>query len=172
MSRRQTRIAALVLLALAGVAGCTASSPEASSSEASSSAPATPPTTAEEAAPCTQRSLAFDPNALDLTGAWAGDDGGIYYLRQVDSVVWWNGMSGRAGPPSDLGRQWNNVARGEIQPDLTITVDWADVPRGDILGNGTLVLQIEDDGSGNVQLSTTSQTGDFGNRLWTPCSPG
>jgi hypothetical protein len=123
-------------------------------------------------ASCDAAPKPFDPNDVDLTGAWAGDDGGIYYLRQLGSVVWWNGMSGRAGSPSDLGRDWNNVARGEID-GLTISVVWADVPRGEIFGDGTLNLAIEDDGTGNVQIVKVSETGaGFGNSIWTPCTPG
>ena len=33
---------------------------------------------------CAPAPLKFDPAAkIDLTGAWAGDDGGIYYVRQL-----------------------------------------------------------------------------------------
>jgi hypothetical protein len=124
------------------------------------------------AAACDKAPKAFNPNHVELTGAWAGDDGGIYYLRQVGTIVWWNGLSGRDGRPSDLGRDWNNVGRGEVD-GLTVNVEWADVPRGGILGDGTLKLTIEDDGTGNVRLVKTSETGGgFGNSLWTPCEPG
>ena len=81
-------------------------------------------------------------------------------------------MSERAGLPSTLGRDWNNVARGEIK-DLAIAVDWADVPRGGILGSGTMNLKIQDDGTGNVRITKVSETGSgFGNTIWTPCKPG
>lgn len=124
------------------------------------------------AAACDKAPKAFNADRVDLTGAWAGDDGGIYYLRQVRMIVWWNGMSGRDGRPADLGRDWNNVARGEIE-GLTIQVEWADVPRGRILGDGTLSLKIEDDGTGNIRIAKVSETGaGFGNSLWTPCAPG
>jgi len=112
----------------------------------------------------------FDPSDIDLTGAWAGDDDGIYYLRQLESVVWWNGMSERDGSPSDLGRVWNNVGRGVIN-GLQIDVEWADVPRGEILGGGTLIVNIQDDGTGNIQLVADGDEGGFGNHVWTPCSP-
>jgi hypothetical protein len=124
------------------------------------------------AAACDKAPKAFNASRVDLTGAWAGDDDGIYYLRQVGSIVWWNGMSGRDGRPSDLGREWNNVGRGEVDR-LTVNVEWADVPRGEILGDGTLNLKIEDDGTGNVRIVKVSETGSgFGNSLWTPCKPG
>jgi hypothetical protein len=131
-----------------------------------------PSPSAAVAAICEKAPKPFDANHVDLTGAWAGDDFGIYYLRQIGSVVWWNGMSERAGSPSRLGRDWNNVGRGQIKA-LKIEVEWADVPRGDILGNGTLSLTIEDDGTGNVKIVKVSETGTgFGNSVWTPCTPG
>ena len=124
------------------------------------------------AAKCDKAPKAFDANHVDLNGAWAGDDEGIYYLRQMGSVLWWNGMSDRAGSPSDLGRGWNNVGRGVIKA-LKVDVEWADVPRGGILGNGTLSLKIEDDGTGNVRIVKVDETGTgFGNNIWTYCTPG
>ena len=121
---------------------------------------------------CERKAIPFDAENIQLQGPWQGADGGIYYLRQLDNVVWWNGMSGRQGPPSELGRGWNNVARGEIR-DLMIFVEWADVPRGGILDGGTLEVTIEPDNSGNLQLRKTRElTGDFGNGVWTPCTLG
>jgi hypothetical protein len=134
--------------------------------------PSASPSPRPIAARCDKVAKAFDAKKIDLTGPWAGDDDGIYYLRQVGSVLWWNGMSERAGVPATLGRDWNNVARGEIK-DLAIAVDWADVPRGEILGGGTMNLKIQDDGTGNVQITKVSETGSgFGNNVWTPCKPG
>jgi hypothetical protein len=97
---------------------------------------------------CRPAPIPFNPTDFDLTGAWAGDDGGIYYLRQVESVVWWNGMSGRNRSPLDVGREWNNVARGVIN-GLRIDVEGSDVPRGaGFITNGSLVLNIQEDGNG------------------------
>jgi hypothetical protein len=158
---------------LAGGAASAGTNPAASvgASTASHAVAVTAAPTPAVAAVCDKAAKAFDATKIDLTGPWAGDDGGIYYLRQVDSFLWWNGMSGRAGTPEQLGRDWNNVARGEIK-GVSIDVDWADIPRGGILGSGTLNLKIEDDGTGNVQIARVTQTGDFGNTLWTPCKPG
>ena len=114
----------------------------------------------------------FDPEQVDLTGPWTGDDGGIYYLRQLESVLWWSGMSGRDGPPEELGRGWNNVARGEID-GLKISVEYADVPRGGNLGSGTLTLTIQADETGNIQMvKDTESPAGFGSSVWTPCTPG
>jgi hypothetical protein len=110
---------------------------------------------------------------MDLTGAWSGDDDGIYYLRQLGKTLWWSGMSNRNGVPSQLGRDWNNVATGEIKDDLTIDLDWADVPRGEVMGYGTLLWKIVDDGTGNARLMKLSETGKpFGGSQFTPCRPG
>jgi len=172
------RISVLLGVVLTLAACGTSASPtggQASPSDASSASPTrgqSPSPTAAVAASCDEAPKPFDPTRLDLTGAWAGDDGGIYYLRQLGSVVWWNGMSGRDGSPSDLGRDWNNVGRGEIK-GLVLDVEWADVPRGQILGNGTLSLKVEDDGTGNAQIVKVAETGTgFGNSVWTHCTPG
>jgi hypothetical protein len=161
------------LLAIVGgavlVAACGSTAPSPAGAANASPAVAAP---AAVAAVCDKTAKAFDATKLDLTGAWAGDDAGIYYLRQVGSVLWWNGMSGRAGTPERLGREWNNVARGEIK-GVSVAVEWADMPRGQIQDGGTMTLKIEDDGTGNVRIVKVSeQTGDFGNNVWTPCKLG
>jgi hypothetical protein len=123
---------------------------------------------------CTLTPVKFDPTArIDLTGAWAGNDGGIYYVRQRGNVIWWNGMSSRNDPPESLGRNWNNVGRGEINADLTIVADWADVPRGLIDGYGTVTFKVGADGAGDVQITKMSETGTGrDDTTWSRCEPG
>ena len=141
-------------------------------------APASPtPTPAEMSAvggDCIPTPVKFDPAAkIDLTGAWAGNDGGIYYVRQRDNVIWWNGMSQRTEPPGLLGRGWNNVGRGEIKDDLTIVADWVDVPRGGVDGYGTVTFKIGADASGNLRITKTSETGTGrDDTIWSRCQPG
>ena len=185
-SLRQTLSIGLVagcLVALLGCGGAASTTPAASQaassslaapSQASSQAPSSRPSASPEiGGVCTPAPIKFDPKAIDLTGAWAGDDGGIYYVRQLDKVVWWNGMSDRARPPRTLGRDWNNVGRGEIKDDLTIVSDWADVPRGGINGFGTVTFKIGADASGNLQITKVRETGTGrGDTLWTRCTPG
>jgi hypothetical protein len=123
------------------------------------------------AARCDKVAKPFNAGKVDLSGYWAGDDDGIYYLRHLGSILWWNGMSERGGTLARLGKEWNNVARGQMKA-LTIDVEWADVPRGQILGSGTMSLKVEDDGTGNVQIIKVSETGSgFGNTVWTTCRP-
>jgi len=124
-------------------------------------------------ATCTPIQVKFDPKATGLTGTWAGDDGGVYYVRQMGNVIWWNGMSSRDLSPQSLGRQWNNVGRGELKADLTIVSDWVDVPRGRADGYGTVNFKVGPDAAGNLQITKTSETGTGrGDSVWTPCRPG
>jgi hypothetical protein len=163
------RVSALLGAILALAACGTTASPSTSVQASATNEPVSQPPELL-AVVCQPAPNAFDPSDFDLTGAWAGDDGGIYYLRQLGSVVWWNGMSERDGSPLDLGRGWNNVGRGVIN-GLQIDVEWSDVPRGEIFGNGTLILNIQDDGTGKIQIVTVGGEGGFGNEVWTPCSP-
>lgn len=51
----------------------------------------------------------------ELTGAWAGNDTGTYYIRQVGDCVWWFGTEVRdlqLGPVDQRG--FANVASGRI----------------------------------------------------------
>ena len=181
-TRRITMLVGAVLVfAACASAPATTTVPASSTAGQPSKAAATSakPSSAQAASPtpavavrCDNTAKPFDANKVELTGPWAGDDGGIYYLRQLGSVLWWNGMSERAGGPALLGRGWNNVARGDIKA-LVIDVEWADVPRGGVLGNGTMQLKVEGDATGNVRIVKVSETGSgFGNNIWTPCSPG
>jgi hypothetical protein len=100
-----------------------------------------------------------DPEDVgELTGAWQGDDGGVYYIRQVGDCVWWFGtevddvQSGRLGQPG-----FANVATGRVDGAL-IEVEWADLPLGDILGGGGLTLVYD---VANDRLLITEQRGDW-----------
>jgi hypothetical protein len=74
----------------------------------------------------------------------------------------------------DVGRDWNNVARGVID-GLQIDVEGSDVPRGAGDGDGRLVLKIQGDAKGNIQLVKVGDEwgvgNEFGNNVWTPCRP-
>jgi len=168
MTLAAPRISAL--LAVLALAACGTLSPSASPQASGNNEPASQPSELS-AVVCVPAPTPFKPTGFDLTGAWAGDDGGIYYLRQIGSVVWWNGMAGRDRSPADLGRDWNNVARGVIK-GLRIDVETADVPRGGALFQSTLVLSIQDDGAGNIEIVKSREVeGEFGNTVWTPCRP-
>ncbi len=190
MSRRRTRLltiglvgAAVIALAACGGAGATTSpstataappTGHASPSIAAASPVATPRPSRVVGGVCTPSPLKFDPKAtLNLTGAWAGDDKAVIYIRQLGNVIWWNSMSYRDDPPAALGRAFNNVGRGEIKSDLTIASDWVDVPRGAIAGSGTVNFKVGPDSAGNLQITKTSETGSGrGDTVWRRCQPG
>ena len=120
---------------------------------------------------CTPDARPFDPADIHLTGPWAANDDGVYYIRQVGSSIAWNGMSDRSGLAANLGRDWNNVAIGTLGEDGIIELDWMDVPRGQVLGGGTLTLRVEADPAGNLRIVQVSQTGTgFGGEVFTPCA--
>jgi hypothetical protein len=96
------------------------------------------------------------PALIDLTGVWNCDDGGIYYVRQLGTVVWWYGELDPNTP------NWSNVMRGSISGNM-INADWSDVPKGSVMQNGNLVLQI----ASNNKLVAISKTGGFAGSVWT-----
>jgi hypothetical protein len=91
---------------------------------------------------------------VDLTGRWQCDDGGIYYIRQVGTEVFWYGES-----PDR--KTWSNVYHGFIQGN-SIVGSWVDVPKGDIRQAGEMDLNID---AAN-RLSATRKTGGFGGSSW------
>lgn len=91
------------------------------------------------------------PFPINLTGAWAADDGATYYLRHLagDDTVVWAGLH-RSG--FHLGVDFTNVFRGKISKiakagDGSVTAvlsgNWVDVPRGMTNNQGTLTLNVE-----------------------------
>jgi len=101
----------------------------------------------------------------DLTGTWFADDRGAYYIRQVGSTLWWNGMS-----ENGQGSSFANVFRGTIKGD-TIIGDWADVPRGQILNSGALILRIANISPDQIELRKQSETGGFSGSIWSRAKP-
>ena len=95
----------------------------------------------------------------ELTGAWAADDAGTYYLRQLGDHLWWLGMS------RDRGRTFANVFSGQLtrtDAGLSLSGEWADVPLGFIQNDGALNLV----GPNFFNLRFASGTGNFGARGW------
>jgi hypothetical protein len=113
-----------------------------------------------------------DPTEVgELTGAWEGSEGGMYWIRQVGDCVWWFGTEvkdikrGVTGQPG-----FANVASGRID-GTRIDVEFVDLPLGDVMGGGglTLVYDAEQD-----QLTIVEQRGDwqtFGARTFTRIQP-
>lgn len=95
--------------------------------------------------------------SVDLTGVWECDDGGIYYIRQLDNKIWWYGENNSNNP------YFSNVAAGTISGH-TISLEWADVPKGATMNSGTLVLIVS---KFYDKISAIKKTEEFGGSLWT-----
>ena len=168
--------AGLVLVA-AIIAAC-GPTPAADSSITTSANPLVP-TVPASATPialfsCGSRAVTWDGSStIDLTGTWAGDDQGVYYLRQIGDQVWWLGMSGLGGPLVNRGTDWTNVYLGTLSGD-TVTGTYADVPQGKILDTGPVDWKLTPTSGGGIALVRTDpllSTG-FGGTLLTPCMLG
>jgi len=108
--------------------------------------------------------------AIDLSGTYTADDGGIYYVQQSNTTLWWTGMSLDSNLSADMqwhrGLSFTNVFKGTINSDGTITGEWSDVTRGAILQSGSLTIRVGSSG-GVTQFSKVSGTGGFGASSWT-----
>jgi hypothetical protein len=171
--RPGVRLTTLALML--GLSACASASPSASlpipSTSVPSATPVATPTVALYA--CPSRSLSWDgKSAVDLTGAWSGDDDGVYYIRQLGDVIWWTGMSGLGGPLALRGHDWTNVYLGKLS-GLTITGSYADVPQGEALFDGPVTMQLTptpDGGISLVRMTPDAET-PFGGKVLLPCTP-
>ncbi|HTS29345.1 MAG TPA: hypothetical protein VMH81_25915 [Bryobacteraceae bacterium] len=103
------------------------------------------------------------PQSSDLSGVYTSNEGTLYYVRQLGSVLWWAGFN--PDPFSPVPVLANSFHRGILSAQVfrgtisgaTITGDWAEVPRQatSTLRNGNLQLLVQ----GSTQLHVQSQTG-------------
>jgi len=103
-----------------------------------------------------------------LSGTWLGDDGGLYYVRQIGNELWWAGFSTdtlECAADLHIGLAFTNVFHGTISGS-TASGDWVDVPRGQSLQNGTLTLTVS-----NNLIQRQAATGGFGATQWTRTGP-
>ncbi|MEO8626252.1 MAG: hypothetical protein ABI452_06095 [Candidatus Limnocylindrales bacterium] len=112
-----------------------------------------------------------DGQPLDLSGAWSGNDGGIYYIKQIGTCVWWSGQSNFDGQYP--GQEWIMTFRGTMNGDGVINGDFVDV-KSTNPGSGTMTIEARIDqvnGKGVVQLYRTASTGHaIGVSFWEPDS--
>ena len=107
----------------------------------------------------------------ELTGAWAGNDAGTYYIRQVGDCVWWFGTEVRDIEPGATGqRGFANVATGRIV-GTRVDLEWADVPLGDTVNGGGLTFNYDEE---RGELTLVEQRGGgipFGGTVLTRIQP-
>jgi hypothetical protein len=114
-----------------------------------------------------------DPGGTgELTGAWSGSRGGVYYIRQVGDCVWWFGTELKDIEPGVTGQPgFANVASGRLH-GTQLDLEWADVPLGDILNGGGLTFVYDAE---NGTLSLVQQRGGgipYGDEVLTRIVPG
>ena len=103
--------------------------------------------------------LGPDSRQIDLSGAWSGNDGGRYFVKQIDSCVWWSGLSAFEGQA--LGEEWIMTFRGSLDADGLITGDFVDV-KGTNPGAGTMTIRVASEmrsGQLVVELHREAATG-------------
>lgn len=111
-----------------------------------------------------------DGQPLDLTGSWSGNDGGLYYIKQIDSCVWWSGLSNFVDQGQYPGQEWIMTFRGTINAEGVLVGDFVDVKSSNP-GTGTMTIearvdQVEGQGS-VVNLYRTASTGhEIGVTFW------
>jgi hypothetical protein len=107
----------------------------------------------------------------ELTGAWAGDDDGVYYIRQVGDCVWWFGTEVRDIERGATGqRGFANVAAGRVD-GVEVVVEWADVPMGDIMNGGGLTLTY-DEAADRLEITERRGVGqEFGGTVFVRIDP-
>lgn len=151
-SRRTASLAFVMLLLAVVVAGCGSTVERSPAENGPSPAPATGDgmaVTDLSAIGCARDDPADEG---ELTGAWAGNDNGTYYIRQVGDCVWWFGTEVRdieLGPTSQRG--FANVASGRIVGSQ-VDLEWVDVPLGDTVNGGGLTF-IYDEERGELTLA-------------------
>ena len=165
-------VLAVLLLAGCGPAATAASNPpSATASPTAASQLATP---AVALFTCGDRTVAWDgKSAIDLTGTWAGDDDGVYFIRQIGDQIWWLGMSGLGQSVAERGSDWTNVYKGQLAGE-TVTGRYADVPQGQVLLDGPVVMVLTKTAGGGISLvrSTPDSETEFGGKVFTPCKLG
>ena len=93
----------------------------------------------------------------DLTGRYSGNDGGTYFLRQIDDRIYWYGEARTGSRPA-----WANVFSGRLR-EGRISGRWADLPNGRMAGYGRLVLAVEQQGT---VLRALEKTGGLNGSRW------
>jgi hypothetical protein len=153
--RRTAPIISIVLIAILALAACGGDAASPSARDDAASADPSPSAVASTAASDLSAIACATDDPADvgeLTGAWAGDDTGVYYIRQVGDCVWWFGTELRDIERGVTGQPgFANVAAGRVD-GTEITVEWADVPMGNISNGGGLTL-VYDEAADRLEIT-------------------
>jgi hypothetical protein len=81
-----------------------------------------------------------DGRQVDISGAWDANDGGVYYIKQIDSCVWWSGLSNFEG--QEPGQEWVMTFFGRLDADARMRGSFVDV-KGTNPGSGTMTIRVQ-----------------------------
>jgi hypothetical protein len=172
--RRSAPLAFVVLLLALVIAGCGTSFESAPAEHVPSPSPSPSASTGDGMAVTDLSAIGCarsDPDDEgELTGAWAGNDTGVYYIRQVGDCVWWFGTEVRDiafGATDQHG--FANVASGRII-GTQVDLEWADVPLGNTVNGGGLTFTY-DEGRGELTLAEQRGGIPFGGTVLTRIVP-
>src|SRR5262249_4542298 len=76
--------------------------------------------------------FASEASAQVRGGYYKSDDGGAYYIRQLDDKFYWFG--------EDPNGAWANVLTGTVSGNK-VTARWWDIPKGRTQGSGEMTLE-------------------------------
>ncbi|MCP4347998.1 MAG: TIR domain-containing protein [Desulfobacterales bacterium] len=94
---------------------------------------------------------------FDITGIWECNDGGTYYITQINDKIFWYGEQRH-----DMSK-FCNVAFGNARGN-EITIEWADVPKGKNQYFGNMVLQVLNNAS-RIKV-VKKEGGMFSGNIW------
>lgn len=119
--------------------------------------------TAAEACPPVQV-LAPDGSQVDLTGEWSGNDSGLYYIKQIDSCVWWSGVSNFVDQGQYPGQEWIMTFKGHVNSEGVLAGDFVDV-KGSNPGAGTMTIELRPEQVNGVQVINLYRTAASGHQI-------
>lgn len=105
-----------------------------------------------------------DGQPLDLSGSWSGNDGGLYYMKQIGNCLWWSGLSNFVDQGQYPGQEWVMAFRGTIDANGVINGDFVDVKSSNP-GNGTMTIEPRIDSVDGVNVINMYRTGSTGHEI-------
>src|SRR6266404_7510154 len=91
--------------------------------------------------------FAVQVSAKGINGFYRGDDGGAYFVTQVDNKIYWVGETANG--------DYANVLSGTIS-GTKIVAHWWDIPKGKAGGSGDVIFEIKDNGDTLTKSWTSS----------------
>jgi hypothetical protein len=101
-------------------------------------------------------SIGVAAQAASLTGKWSGNDGGTYYITQLNDRIYWYGENSTTSPG------FANIGVGKIVGNY-IFIEATDVPKGSASAQSDLIIYKSTDN----YLYVITKDSPFGGSSWT-----